>query len=865
MSASAHAESKPKKITVQLKWNHQFQFAGFYAAVKKGYYRDQGLTVSLKSWQPEMNVIKKVIDGEAEFGVFYGSSIIEYAKGAPIKLVLTSFQYSPSVLLSHEPVSELSQLAGKKVMNTGNLQVEALIKKAEKETESTITVVPSSGNLESFINHDVDLYSAYFTNEPIRLKKNDIPFYVVDPKSYGIQSYGDFVVTSQQFAELNPDLVQKFKQATIKGWEYAINNHEEIVDYIIANYPTVKSRDDMLAEAKATDNYFKTAGLPIGEVTIVKLMETAVQAKDLGLMTESELEKLDLNQFVFNHDGRRFTRSEVAYLEKYPVIRVANDIAWQPIEYIDEKGLFKGIVSDYLALFEKRLGVKFEPVKTHVWPEVLQMAERGELDIFSSTVKTPERSRYMRFTDPYLSFPMVLAALKSVSYIDHYGQMSGKTVAVLKGYWSYEYLKQSYPQIKLLLVDSVKEGLDAVLEGRAFAYSGNLAAINYATQKNGMTDIHIVGQAASRYDLAIGVQRDNPILFNILRKALASVTEEEKQEIYNRWIRLEIVKKTDNKVLFQLLSVAGIIILILIILSVIYRYQKSKQDYYIHQIHELSYAVTIDAKTLNILWVSQSFCDLTGYSKKELLGQSYLKTLAYRIKSPEEIKQIREKVMSGQVWKGEIEGHKKSGEPYWVQITFTPEKDFFGKVVRILSTRVDVTDKKRVELLSITDELTGLFNRRYYNDVIEREVSRTRRSRSKLSVIMIDIDHFKKINDTYGHHNGDEVLKQLASLIRSHFTRGDDFVFRVGGEEFLVLSSGFDEERLLQQYLNELRQLIESLGIENRDSQFGVVTISIGAGLFEGEEMSSADKMYQQVDERLYLAKESGRNQVVMR
>ena len=102
-------------VTVQLNWNHQYQFAGFYAAIQQGYYQRAGLDVTVKGWQPGLNVVDEVLSGRADFATGYSSIIADYAKGKPLSLVMVSFQFSPMVLLSHEPIYDLKQLSGKSV------------------------------------------------------------------------------------------------------------------------------------------------------------------------------------------------------------------------------------------------------------------------------------------------------------------------------------------------------------------------------------------------------------------------------------------------------------------------------------------------------------------------------------------------------------------------------------------------------------------------------------------------------------------------------------------------------------------------------------------------------------------------------
>lgn len=860
--AEIPSDSSSDALTVQVNWNHQFQFAGFYAAIKQGYYQEAGLNVKIKDWQPGIRVMDEVVSGRADIGVGYSSMIADYAKGAPIKLIMSSFQFSPMVLLSHQPISDLAELDGKTVMHYGNLQILGLINKTRNIVKTPVVSVESSGNLDDFIYHKVDLYGAYTTNEPFRLKQRNKAFFIVDPKSFGVQSYGDLVVTSERLAARDPEQIRKFKAATVQGWEYAIHHQTEMVDYIIQHYPVVKSREALLNEAKTTTRYVQSGLVPIGEVEPAKLMATAAEAKEVGLISQKEFNRLNMEHFIFNASQYAYTEEELAYLSDHPVIKLANDIDWEPFEFINKEGQYRGIAADYFALLGQKLGVRFEPQKTLGWSDVLAQAKTGQLEIFSCAVATPEREQYMRFTKPYLSFPMVLAGRKNVSFIESYDALKGEKVSVVKGYWSHETIQKYYPGIELVVVDSVKEGLEAVMDGRAKVYSGNLGAINYAIHKYGLTGIHVVGQSSHRFELAVGVSKDNPILFNILRKGLASITDEERQQIFNKWIQLEIVNRLDRKQLFEIGTITLIVIVTLLFFLLMFRYQKNRQQAYIEKIHELTYATLINMETLKFDWVSEAFTRLSGYSRDELENMQYL-DLATAALTPEEQGAILKQVNSGESWKGEMEGRAKSGDSYWVELTLTPVQNVMGQIKQVWATRVDITDRKRNEHLSITDELTGLYNRRYFNQMIKQEINRAKREQRSLSVAMMDIDFFKQINDTYGHQEGDEVLKQVAAVFSASFHRASDFVFRMGGEEFFVISL-FKSEDEFQAYLEQLCSKVQLLDIENKASPSGKLTISIGAAYCEAEALQSSEALYKMVDRRLYQAKQTGRNKVVM-
>lgn len=186
-SSNVYAHTEPQSspedthaltpVMLKLNWSHQFEFAGFYAALKQGYYRDLGLDVKINAWSPNEDVVQEVISGRADFAVAYSTPVVDFIKGQPIKLVMSTFQYSPMVLLSHEPINDLSQLSGKRVMHSDNLQTLSMLNKAHLVANKPIESVPSSGNLQDFIERKVDFYAGYSTNEPATLKALGVPYY----------------------------------------------------------------------------------------------------------------------------------------------------------------------------------------------------------------------------------------------------------------------------------------------------------------------------------------------------------------------------------------------------------------------------------------------------------------------------------------------------------------------------------------------------------------------------------------------------------------------------------------------------------------------------------------------------------------
>ena len=265
----------------------------------------------------------------------------------------------------------------------------------------------------------------------------------------------------------------------------------------------------------------------------------------------------------------------------------------------------------------------------------------------------------------------------------------------------------------------------------------------------------------------------------------------------------------------------------------------------------------------NITSVSNAFCKQTGYSKEELIGKKY-DILRRNAILNEYYKKMWENLKQGVKWEGEVKGKKKNGDTYWAQTIIHPEYSN-DEIISYTAIKHDITEKKKLETLSITDDLTGLYSRRYFNEIILDEINRAKRNDSYLSFLLMDIDYFKKYNDTYGHVLGDETLKKVTSVLKKHTNRSCDFAFRVGGEEFCLIFSSDDQEKSLA-FSNLLKSNIEELNIEHKNSDVNeYLTASIGLVVKKGLDIINSREIFMEADDALYKAKDMGRNRVCLK
>ncbi|WP_052433505.1 diguanylate cyclase [Sulfurospirillum arsenophilum] len=293
---------------------------------------------------------------------------------------------------------------------------------------------------------------------------------------------------------------------------------------------------------------------------------------------------------------------------------------------------------------------------------------------------------------------------------------------------------------------------------------------------------------------------------------------------------------------------------VLITFSDITAYRKSKHELekYLQIIDTHVITSSTDLKGI-ITDVSEAFCKISGYTKEELIGKSH-NIVRYPDMPITLYQEMWSTLKKGISWSGEIKNRRKDGSVYWMETIIEPRYNEEYYLVGYTAIRHDITDKKRVEELSITDRLTGLYNRLKLDELFAYYLSIAKRHQTPLSILLLDIDKFKSVNDTYGHQVGDSVLQEIAKLLKAN-VRLEDAVGRWGGEEFLILlpSSNVEEAHLLAEKLRAVIEGEDFAYAGSRTASFGVATYHLN---------DDETSMVARVDESLYRAKENGRNRV---
>lgn len=405
------------------------------------------------------------------------------------------------------------------------------------------------------------------------------------------------------------------------------------------------------------------------------------------------------------------TTAERAWLDAHPVIRMGIDKQFAPYEWLDENERYLGIAADYIKLLEHRLNVRFKPVKDKdTWMDVLEAARKGEIDMVSCLVKTPERSTYLQFSKPYLSSVAVIIGEQSRGYIDSLDRLAGKTVAIHKGHFTDELLRADHPDIRIVNTGSLQQALQWVANGRADAFVGDATAAGYAMKREGLLNLSFVGQTEYQSEFRIGVLHHHAELNSIINKALDSITQAEYNAIYDRWHGLQTPIGIPREKLF-IYGSAGLFL----ILSFAYWNYRLRVSEKAHRASEDAYRRSekrfknlvdttngivweADAQSFELTFISDNVERILGYSSTEFKQPGFWQEHIFEADREKAVQFCLEQTALKRNHNFEYRFITKSGDIVWL-------KDLVSVVTEQTEPRwlrgimLDITEIKKADLL----------------------------------------------------------------------------------------------------------------------------------------------------------------------
>ena len=441
-----------KPISIQLKWKHQFQFAGFYMAKELGFYKDIGLDVELKEFEKNTNMLEDITNHKSDFGIDDSSLIYHKLNGADIVALFPIFQTSPITLITQENLTTLNSLENKNIEFSTNELTNISIKAILKANNININQITHTFTVDNFIAKKSDAIVAYLSNQPFYLDEKKIKYNIFNPKDFGFDFYGDIVFTSKEFAQNNPKIVSDFIKATKKGWEYAFLNIPQTVDFIYKNYNTQnKSKESLLYEANIL-KALSGIGKNFGELKEEKIKEIG---NIISFLFPQKYKNTNLDDFIWNEKDSLINYYKNNYLKQTHEFTVCTNDNMFPIDGIINDSI-TGISGDILNEIANQFNFKIKAIQSKSFKEYLQNIITGKCDILSITVEDAYKQyKIMNRSDYYLDSNLVIVTKIDKPFIQDTDFLENKRF--ITKYKIFEtYLKNLYPNINVSIDNNIK-------------------------------------------------------------------------------------------------------------------------------------------------------------------------------------------------------------------------------------------------------------------------------------------------------------------------------------------------------------------------------------------------------------------------
>ena len=702
------------KLVLQLPWHHQFQFAGYYMAEEQGYYRDAGLSVEIRDVTQGSNSVEEVLSGGADFGVSGSGLLVERSLGKPVVAIAAIFQQSPSVFLALESsgIRKPADLIGKKVMLEPNFKsLSLLVFLYQEKLLDKIERLETSFDYNSLLNGQTDVFNAYRSNEPYLLEDQGYATNIINPKDYGINFYGDTLFTSETFIQEHPEATESFRQASLRGWQYAIAHPDATIAVIQAKYKCQKTVAALQYEAAETIKLIQADQVEIGDMDLLRWGKINHHLIALGLIS--------------------------------PDFYVSKHFLYDPPPGIPWEKLREGIIGIVLAFIFFVFAVLF---------------------IAKKNIQLKATQKNLLLTQKRLSEAQQLANMRSweldlQTNILHWSDQVYKIFGIdpQQGLATYEaFLASIHPEdredVNRTYLNSVKNKTPYNIEHRVLLEDETVKIVNeecrtfYAADGTPLRSIGTVqditerkqgeeslrryeqiilstGDHMSFLDRSYVYREVNSACFESYHKSREEIVGFSVADLLGADIFEQLIKKKLDRCLageeihyqswFELPgrgrryldinyypyteadgSVSGVVVNSHDITDL----KQAEEDIsqLLQAIDQSSETIVITDIAGTIQYVNPAFEKISGYTRKEAIGQN-----PRILKSDQQddaiYTELWKTLTEGEVWRGQLVNKKKEGTLYIEDVTIAPVFDSLGKVVNYIAVKRDITHEVGME------------------------------------------------------------------------------------------------------------------------------------------------------------------------
>jgi|GEM_PF-2762403 len=652
-------------------------------------------------------------------------------------------------------------------------------------------------------------------------------------------------------------------------------NHGIVGGLLISGYAQGQAVANQLADF--------LEGKPWTELPVVKsgsnrFMFDQLQLQRFGLKPE----QLPAGSILINKNKVLLSNKEQQWLDAHPVIRLAPDPDYPPIEFFDKNNQYKGLAADYVSLIEKKLGIHFEIKQLANWDKVVKQARNHQIDMWGAASPTTQRQEYMLFTSPMFDVPGIIITRRDEVNQLSMENMGNRVVTVVSGYAIHDYIKKQYPKIKLDISPDIKTALRKVSFGQVDVMIADQATSTHYIEKEGISNLKVVGKTGYHYRWAFAVRKDWPELQQILQKGLKMLSIEEKQTIFDKWIRLDVKHRawwqlTHEQIIVLIIS-AGLSILVLFMfwnrvlqqrvrsrtseLAISHKMLEESEEKYRSIFESSEYSMRV-FKEGDFILTNEASVRLFGYNnQQELIGlPPWLLSPDLQPDGQASIDKAKE-MISIAIEKGyhhfEWQHKKKDGTLFPADVSLT-RIPYEGQTA-VFCICSDISERKKAEAeihrLATHDALTGLASLNLAQDRLNMAINNAEREKNKAAILFIDLDGFKQINDEYGHEAGDKVLKKVAQHL-SGTVRNQDTVARIGGDEFLIILNGIHHAENAEQVAQKVIEALKTPCLYQQHLLH--IGCSTGISIYPDHSLE-AEALVKLADDAMYKVKRSGKN-----
>lgn len=549
--ASASATETLDRVTLQLKWSHQFQFAGYYAAAEKGFFADEGLDVVLHEPDAERTPLQEVLSGRAQYGITDTGLVLAALQGDPVVLVAQLFQHSPLVLLTRQTdgIRGPYDLDGKRVSvdDTGltGIPILEMLRDALGGL-GTVDIQPQLNSFDDLAEGRIDALAAYRSLRPFVFQQRGLAVTPIDPRDYGINFYGDNLFTNYTELSANPGRVERMRRATLRGWEYALNHPDEIIEVILDRYNSQGlTREQLEYEAREIAEVVLKDFIPLGSYIPERFTKIAETYAKNGFVTQTSLP----DRFFYQSLKHSLTEEETRYLEGLRLLRIGVTSGQPPLTILQDE-VPQGFLNDLFRQVADLLDLRYEWAPQADQLSAMQALGRGDIALMTNVSTGADSAFSMLKSEAVLRAPFVVVGRPDLPAVTRMSDLADKRLALVEGFQQTWTIQQRYPAIDVELVGSINEAYRALRSGSADYYVDNATHAGYFLRQSMASDLEIRGELpkeeVGQLSMHFGIQRDQPMLASLVDKALDAIGQDGMQALRAKWLAPLLSRASDG-------------------------------------------------------------------------------------------------------------------------------------------------------------------------------------------------------------------------------------------------------------------------------------------------------------------------------